>query len=79
MKLTPLNITLAVVLLWVISEWQSGQEMLVSWGWLVVWIIVISLIDLGFRLVFEDLSRLWIMQVVFMLLVGILIILLKLQ
>ncbi|MBD1431158.1 MULTISPECIES: hypothetical protein [Sphingobacterium] len=79
MKLTPLNIALAVILVWVISEWQFDQEMIFTWGWLIIWIVVVCLVDLAFRLIFKDLKQIWFLQIAFILIVGMLMIILKLQ
>lgn len=79
MKLTPLNITLAVILVWVISEWQMDQEQIFSLGWLIIWIVVISLVDVAFRLLFKDLKKIWFLQIAFILIVGMLMIILKIQ
>jgi len=78
-KLTPLNIALAVILVWVISEWQFDQEMIFTWGWLIIWIVVVCLVDLAFRLIFKDLKQIWFLQIAFILIVGMLMIILKLQ
>jgi len=79
MKLTPLNITLAVVVVWLMSEWSADQAMLFSWGWLVLFLVIISLVDLGFRLLFKNLKKIWFLQIGFILVVGILMIILKIQ
>lgn len=79
MKLTPINITLAVILVWFISEWQMDQEQIFSLGWLIVWIVVISLVDVAFRLLFKDLKKIWFLQIAFILIVGMLMIILKIQ
>lgn len=79
MKLTPLNITLACILVWVISEWSNEQEKIMSWGWLLVLTVFLAVIDLGFRLFFKDLKRIWLLQIGFILLVGILMVILKMQ
>lgn len=78
MKLTPLNIVLASVLFWLISEWNADHPMLISWGWLIAFAIIISLVDLGFRIVFKELKKIWLLQIGFILLVGIIMITLKL-
>lgn len=77
-KLTPLNIALAVVLVWLFSEWNTNQDMLFSWSWLCVWVVVIALVDLAFRIVFKDLKKIWFLQIGFILIVGMLMIVLKL-
>lgn len=79
MKLTPLNIALAVIVVWILSEWQNDQAMLFSWTWLIVLLVVISLVDLGFRLLFKELKKIWFLEIAFMLIVGILVIILKIQ
>ncbi|MGN0001987.1 MAG: hypothetical protein ACI35V_01005 [Sphingobacterium composti] len=79
MKLTPLNITLAVILVWVISEWQSDEERIFSLGWLLLLVVVISLVDLAFRLIFKEMKQIWFLQIAFVLIVGMLMIILKLQ
>jgi len=78
-KLTPLNITLAVILVWLLSEWKMDQEMIFSWGWLAVLVLVISLVDLAFRLIFKDIKKIWFLQIGFIFIVGIVMILLKIQ
>lgn len=78
MKLTPLNITLACVLVWFISEWNLEGGQLFSWGWMLLFVVLLALLDLGFRLIFKDLKKLWIMQIGFILIVSILVVLLKL-
>jgi len=68
-----------VILVWVISEWQMDQEQIFSLGWLIVWIVVISLVDVAFRLLFKDLKKIWFLQIAFILIVGMLMIILKIQ
>lgn len=79
MKLTPLNIVLACILVWMISEWGADQEQIMTWGWLFILVILISLVDLGFRLLFKNIKRLWLMQIGFILVVSVLMVMLKLQ
>lgn len=77
MKLTPLNITLACVLVWVISESNLDTEMTFSWGWLVVLCVILSLMDLGFRMFIKDLKKLWWSQIAFIVVVGILMVIIR--
>ncbi|TJZ61222.1 hypothetical protein FAZ15_08455 [Sphingobacterium olei] len=79
MKLTPLNITLACILVWFISEMNADTEMLFSWGWLITLIAVLLLVDVFFRLVIKDLQRIWFLQIGFILVVGIVMVILKIQ
>ncbi|MCI0922383.1 hypothetical protein [Sphingobacterium rhinopitheci] len=79
MKLTPLNITLAVILVWLLSEWKMDQEMIFSWGWLVLLLVILSLVDLAFRIIFKELKKIWFLEIGFILIVGIVMIILKIQ
>ncbi|WP_313260827.1 hypothetical protein [Sphingobacterium sp.] len=79
MKLTPLNITLACILVWAISEMGLVEKPLFSWAWLLILSIVLIVVDILFRLWTKNTQRLWIMQIGFILVVGIISMLIKLQ
>lgn len=79
MKLTPLNIALACVLVWAISELRNEGEPLFSWVWLVVLSVLLVFVDILFRVWVRDIQRLWVMQVGFMIIVGIVTVLIKIQ
>ncbi len=78
MKFTPLNIALACILIWFISEWNLEGAQLFSLGWLIVLIVLLALLDLGFRIIFKDVKRLWLVQCGFLCVVSLLVIVLKL-
>ncbi len=77
MKLTPLNIALACILVWVISESQVDGNATFSLFWLIVLVVVLAVLDLVFRLVIKDSKKIWFLQIGFILLVGILMVILK--
>ncbi|MFZ4263400.1 hypothetical protein ACFRAE_15270 [Sphingobacterium sp. HJSM2_6] len=79
MKLTPLNIALASVLVWALGENMTGEKPLFSWYWLLLFALVLVLVDILFRMWFKNLKRLWIVQCVFLILVSIIVVLIKLQ
>lgn len=79
MKLTPLNIVLACVLVWFLSEISLEGEQLFSWGWMIIFVILLAALDLIFRLIFRETKRLWIMQVAFILVVSILMVLIRMM
>lgn len=79
MKLTPLNIALACVLVWAISELGNEGEPLFSWVWLVVLSVLLVFVDILFRIWVRDIQRLWVMQIGFMIIVGIVTVLIKIQ
>lgn len=79
MKLTPLNIVLACVLVWFLSEINLEGEQLFSWGWIIVFIVLLAALDLIFRLLFREVRRLWIMQIAFILVVSILMVLIRMM
>lgn len=76
MKLTPLNIVLACLVAWWIGEW-ANDEMAFS-GWLfALFLVFVLLSDLVFRVLIKDLRKLWMGEIGFVLLTGILVILIK--
>lgn len=77
MKLTPLNITLACVLVWRISEITTDDKPLFTWIWLLVLTIMLILVDILFRVWIKDNRRLWILQAGFLIVVGIVTVLIK--
>lgn len=79
MKLTPLNIVLACVLVWFLSEINLEGEQLFSWGWMIVFVVLLAALDLIFRLLFREVRRLWIMQIAFILVVSILMVLIRMM
>ena len=79
MKLTPLNIVLACVLVWFLSEINLEGEQLFSLGWIIVFIVLLAALDLIFRLLFREVRRLWIMQIAFILVVSILMVLIRMM
>jgi len=77
MKLTPLNITLACVLVWRISEITTDDKPLFTWIWLLVLTIMLILVDILFRVWIKDNRRLWILQLGFLIVVAVVTVLIK--
>lgn len=77
MRLSPLNIVLACVLLWGISELGEDGDPLFSWGWLLLLAFLIVVADILFRVWIPDTKRLWVFQVAFVIIVGICTVLVK--
>jgi len=71
MKLTPLNIVLACVLTWIISELGS-EQLLLPWWQVALLIGSIILADILFRVYVKDIKKLWILEIAFVLVSGIL-------
>ncbi|HLS95374.1 hypothetical protein BC792_101290 [Sphingobacterium allocomposti] len=76
MKLTPLNIVLACFLTWVISEWGNEQLRLPWWG-IGLFLMTLLFGDVVFRLFVKDIKKLWLAQIGFILMTGILLVLIK--
>lgn len=76
MKLTPLNIVIACFLTWVVSEWGNDQLML-PWWKVILFLVIILLADIVFRLFVKDLKKLWINEIGFILISSILMVVLK--
>ncbi|MBP3943050.1 hypothetical protein J5U18_05665 [Sphingobacteriaceae bacterium WQ 2009] len=77
MRLTPINIAVACVLTWYITESRSDKP-LFSIGLLLLWIAIFSVVDVLFRLRIKETQKLWFMQLGFILVVSIGSVLIKL-
>lgn len=78
-RLTPINIGIACVLAWYISEYKTDDPMPIPWGWLIAFVLFLSVVDIWFRTRYADTGRLWIMQIGFILVASIVLIILKIQ
>lgn len=76
MKVTPLNITLACVLTWIISEWGNGQLNLSSWV-VVLLVLLLIVVDILFRMLFKENGKLWMAEIGFILVTCILLLIIK--
>lgn len=71
MKLSPLNIVLSCILVWVITELGEGQDAIMSWWKLTLVLVIIIVSDLLFRLWVPDIKRLWGLQIAYIVLVAV--------
>lgn len=76
MKLTPLNIVVACFLTWIVSEWGDDQLRL-AWWQVILFLVVVTLADMVFRFFVKDLKKLWIGEIGFILVSGILMVIVK--
>lgn len=76
MRLTPLNIVLACVITWVISEWGS-EQLLLPWWQVALFIGSLLFADILFRVFVKDIKKLWMLEIGFVLVSGILAVGLK--
>ncbi|HLR00248.1 MAG TPA: hypothetical protein VK102_07705 [Sphingobacterium sp.] len=78
-RLTPINIGLACILAWYITEYNAENPVPIAWGWLIVFVIFLSVVDIWFRMRYSNTGRLWMMQIGFILVVSIILIIIKIQ
>ncbi|TDS15901.1 hypothetical protein [Sphingobacterium paludis] len=76
MRLTPLNIVLACVITWIISEWGS-EQLLLPWWQVALFTGSLLFADILFRVFVKDIKKLWILEIGFVLVSGILAVGLK--
>ncbi|MCL7988972.1 hypothetical protein M8998_13560 [Sphingobacterium sp. lm-10] len=79
MRLSPLNIVLACILVWAISEMGEEGKALFSWGWLILLVIVVLVVDILFRLWARDTQKLWWMQIAFIVSTAVCAVLIKIM
>ncbi|MGJ1266882.1 hypothetical protein ACR78G_06810 [Sphingobacterium spiritivorum] len=77
LKLTPLNITLACILVWFFSELGHPETAMISIPWLGVLVVVLAVVDLLFRVWIKDLKRVWMFEIGFILVVGLVTVLIR--
>lgn len=77
MRLSPLNIVLACILVRAISELGEEGKALFSWGWLILLVIVVLVVDILCRLWARDTQKLWWMQITFILFTAVCAVLIK--
>ncbi|WP_033564027.1 hypothetical protein [Sphingobacterium sp. SYP-B4668] len=77
LKLTPLNIVLACILVWFFSELGNPAGTMISIPWMIVLVVVLSVMDLLFRIWLKAMNRVWIFEIGFILMVSIVTILIK--
>lgn len=78
-KLTPLNIALACVLAWVVTEWFNEEELVFSWLWLITLVFFLSIVDVLFRIRYREVKKIWLLQLSFLFVVALIMIIIKLQ
>jgi len=78
MKLSPLNIAQACLLVWYIDEWGKDQAIFPVWQ-ISLFLILLLVIDLVFRFYVKELRRLWMSEIGFILMTGILVVLIKIM
>ena len=78
MKLSPLNIAQACLLVWYIDEWGKDQALIPMWQ-LALFLVLLLLVDLVFRYYIKATRNLWMSEIGFILLTGILVVLLKIR
>lgn len=79
MRFTPINIAMACLLTWFITEWGNGEQALFTVSWLVVWLIVMTLVDIVFRVILKESKKLWLVELGFLLTVALVTFIIKLS
>jgi len=77
LKLTPLNIALACILVWFFSELGNPVGTMISIPWMLALVVILSVVDLLLRIWLKSLKRVWIFEIGFILMVSIVTLLIK--
>ncbi len=65
MRITPLNMLSAALLLWIGWQWTDGALTLGTGLWLAVLLITVVAADLFFRFMLRSLNRIWLAETFF--------------
>ncbi|NQD72713.1 hypothetical protein HP439_18475 [Sphingobacterium shayense] len=76
MKITPINITLACALTWIISEW-SNEQFDFSWWFVSFLIVFLVVVDIIFRMMFKQTQKLWMAEIGFIVVTCVLLLIIK--
>ncbi|WP_118195785.1 hypothetical protein [Albibacterium indicum] len=67
-KITPLNIVVAILIVWAISELVDGALVGSQLIWIGVLAVIIIVVDIMFRMMLDTPKRIWLIQLVFLVL-----------
>lgn len=70
-KITPLNIVVAILIVWAVSALIDGSLLSSQIIWIGVLAVIIVMVDIMFRMMLNTPKRLWLIQLLFLVLTAI--------
>lgn len=69
MRFTPLNIASACLVAWFVMENPNDGKTLFTWGAFIALMVLLTVVDILFRVLVKENKKMWMLQLVFLLLV----------
>ncbi|MDF2478414.1 MAG: hypothetical protein K0S24_3897 [Sphingobacterium sp.] len=69
MRFTPLNIASACLVAWFVMENPNDEKALFTWGAFIALMLLLTIVDILFRVLLKDNKRMWMLQLVFLIVV----------
>lgn len=69
MRFTPLNIATACLVAWFVMENPNDEKALFTWGAFVLLLLVLTVVDILFRVFVKQNKKMWLLQLAFLVVV----------
>ncbi|CAM3785660.1 hypothetical protein [Sphingobacterium prati] len=77
MRFTPLNIASACLVAWFVMENPNDEKALFTWGAFIALMLLLTIVDILFRVLLKDNKRMWMLQLVFLVVVCVVSLIVK--
>lgn len=69
MRFTPLNIASACLVAWFVTENPNDERALFTWGAFIALMVLLTAVDILFRVLIKENKKMWMLQLAFLVLV----------
>ncbi|WP_312337507.1 hypothetical protein [Sphingobacterium sp.] len=69
MRFTPLNIASACLVAWFVMENPNDEKALFTWGAFILLLLILTVVDIAFRIFVKQNKKMWLLQLVFLVVV----------
>ncbi|MDQ1152239.1 hypothetical protein [Sphingobacterium zeae] len=69
MRFTPLNIASACLVAWFVMENPDDEKALFTWGAFILLLLILTVIDIAFRVFVKQNKKMWLLQSAFLVVV----------
>ncbi|WP_343563576.1 hypothetical protein [Sphingobacterium sp.] len=69
MRFTPLNIASACLVVWFVLENPNDERVLFTWGAFIALMVLLTVVDILFRVLIKENKKMWMLQLVFLVVV----------
>ena len=69
MRFTPLNIASACLVAWFVMENRNDEKALFTWGAFIALMLLLTVVDILFRVLLKDNKKMWLLQLGFLVVV----------